>query len=144
MNLIRAEEIAVKAHKGQVDKGGEEYIHHPWRVMESFRMPEDKMVAILHDVVEDTPVTLEDLKSEGFSSDVIHAVDCMTRGEGESWNKYIERVKGDNIALRVKIADLRDNLNITRLRSLKDIDINSLSMYLSTYHKLIKYERENR
>ena len=144
MNLRRAQEIAIKAHTGQLDKGGGNYITHPLRVMQNVVTEDEKMVAVMHDVVEDTPITLDDLRAEGFSDIVVEGVRCMSRDDDESYNKYIQKVMTNKIAVRVKIADLTDNLNITRLRSLEDISINNLGMYLGTYHKLIKYERENK
>ena len=142
--LIKAIEIATKAHKGQVDKGGHDYIGHPLRVMESLDTEEEKIVGVLHDVVEDTDIKIADLQRAGFNDSVIDSIRCMTRREAQTWNSYIRGIMDNKVALRVKLSDLRDNLNLTRLRSLKDIDINSLNMYLNTYHKLVKYERENR
>lgn len=142
--LDKAIQIATHAHKGQVDKGGHDYINHPLRVSQSMETEEQKIVAVLHDTVEDTDITLEYLKEEGFSDKIVEGVRCMTRNEGESWSKYIEKVKGNKIALRVKIGDLRDNLNLTRVHTLNDLNINSLNMYISTYHRLVKYERENK
>lgn len=141
--LETAIKLATEAHKGQVDKGGHDYIGHPLRVMNSVTHETDKIVAVLHDVVEDTPVSLSALQIV-FNSEIIDAIHYMTRSESATWKSYIEGVMSNKIATRVKIADLKDNLDLTRLRSMKDIDINSLNMYLSTYHKLIKHERENR
>lgn len=165
--LEKAIQIATEAHKGQKDKGEHDYIGHPLRVMNCVTHETDKIVAVLHDVVEDTDIMLVDLrisllkkttdkylelmigeveyKNEVKKADeVIEGVRCMTRSEGQTWKSYIEGVMGSKIAVRVKIADLRDNLDLTRLRSLKDLNINSLNMYITTYHKLIKHERENK
>ncbi len=142
--LNRAIQIATEAHKGQFDKGGHDYIGHPLRVMDCLETQTEKIVGVLHDVVEDTSVTLMDLYKHGFSDEVVTGVRCMTRTKIQTWNSYIGGVMGDKVATRVKICDLRDNLNLTRLKKLDDININSLHMYLRTYHKLIKHERENR
>src|SRR6266446_9109172 len=93
--LKKAYEIALKAHRGQIDKVGRPYFDHVYTVSESIRyFGEDyAIVALLHDCVEDTDITLDFLKGEGFSSEVITGVDAMTRREGESWKNYIHRVK---------------------------------------------------
>lgn len=142
--LEKAIKVAKTAHKDQLDKGGHDYIEHPLRVMESMKTEDEKIVAVLHDVVEDTFITIRDLVVMGFSDIVITSVRYMTRLEGQTWKSYIEGVMSNKIATRVKIADLRDNLDLTRLRGIKDLNINSLNMYITTYHKLVKYERENR
>jgi len=136
--LKQAIKIATIAHKGQTDKGGHDYIGHPLRVMDSVKSENEKIVAVLHDVVEDTDITIEYLRGKGFSEEVFDGVYAMTRGKEESYNHYIKKVMSNDIAVVVKLADLTDNLNLTRLRSLKDIKINNLGMYLETYHKLKK------
>lgn len=110
--------LATEAHRGQVDKAGMPYILHPLRVMSAFLVPEDddaRMVAILHDVVEDSAITLEDLLAYGYPVHVVGAVEALTRRDGESYKLYIERVTHDPLGLRVKMADLRDNLNPGRI-----------------------------
>jgi (p)ppGpp synthase/HD superfamily hydrolase len=113
--LEQAIALAARAHEGQIDKGGETYILHPLRVMLRMETPEERLVAILHDVVEDTPVTLEELRARGFDARVLEAVDCLTRREGESYDAFIQRIKPNPLARRVKLGDLEDNLNLTRL-----------------------------
>ena len=81
--IERAIEIAAKAHAGDIDKGGNPYIFHPLRLMFAVNTPFEKMAAVLHDVVEDTPITLEELRSEGFHPDVIEAIDALTKRPGE-------------------------------------------------------------
>lgn len=102
--------LAARAHRGQVDKQGLPYILHVLRVMVAVDEPNDRIVALLHDVVEDTDWTIEKLNIEGYDDVIIGAVDAITRKEGETYRAYIERVKKNPIARRVKIADLRDNL----------------------------------
>lgn len=105
--------IAISAHQGQVDKGGVPYITHPIRMALTFSDPKLQTIALLHDVVEDTPVTLRDL-SHDFPDDVVDAIDAMTHRPGEDYDAYLLRVKENLLATQVKIADLRDNLSPTR------------------------------
>ncbi|NLA90511.1 MAG: HD domain-containing protein, partial [Synergistaceae bacterium] len=95
--LERAIEIATKAHEGQTDRGGAPYIRHCLRVMERMATEEMKIAAVLHDVVEDTPVPLEDLRREGFSEAVVKAVDALTRREGEDYPIFIMRTACNHI-----------------------------------------------
>lgn len=136
--LQRAIEIATQAHKGQVDKSGKEYIGHPLRVMEMGRTEEEKIVGVLHDVVEDTDWTFERLEAEGFSKEVIDALRCVTKVcENENYDDFIERVKTNPLAVAVKINDLSDNMDIRRLPYLSDKDVKRLKKYLKAYKKLI-------
>lgn len=107
--------IAVLFHSKQKDKNGKHYILHPLAVMNEMDTEKEKVVAILHDVVEDTSVTLTQLMSyEVFSGEIIHAIDCLTKQEGELYADYIERVKSDKLATRVKLADLKHNSRLDR------------------------------
>ena len=103
--------IAVKAHFGQVDKQGVPYILHPLRVMFAMTTDMERIVAVLHDVVEDTPLTLGFLQDCGFSPEVLGAVDALTRRDGEVYTDFTLRAKANPLARRVKIADINDNLN---------------------------------
>jgi len=103
--LERAIAIAARAHEGQVDKAGVPYILHPLRMMLSVDTPEARMAAVLHDVVEDTPVTLEQLRAEGFPDSVIEAVRTLTKRDGEDYDAFIRRVGPNPIARQVKPAD---------------------------------------
>lgn len=127
--------IAEKAHEGQKDKAGKNYFGHPLRVSDRFYKEEERCVAMLHDVVEDTDVTLEQLREEGFGDVVIEAIDAITRREGEEYGQFIERVKENPIALRVKIEDLKDNLNVLRLPVLQEEDL----CRIVKYHKALRY-----
>ena len=133
--LERAIEIAREAHAGQVDKAGEDYFNHPKRVADNFYEDDDIIVALLHDVIEDTEITLEQLKEEGFNDAVLAALDAITKREGESYDQFIERVKDNPIALKVKLADLRDNMDILRLPELTEKDLQRIAKY----HKAYKY-----
>ena len=137
-NLQRAIEIATLAHKGQFDKSGKDYIGHPLRVMEMGKTEEEKIVGVLHDVIEDTNWTFEALEKEGFSKEVINALRCVTKlSENENYDDFIERVKKNPLAVAVKINDLTDNMDIRRLPYLSDKDIKRLKKYLKAYKKLI-------
>lgn len=118
-SLERAIQIAVTAHAGQVDKGGAPYILHPLRVMFSISVDGDeaRIAAVLHDVLEDTDVTAEDLAGEGFSAPVIEALEALTRRESETYSAFIKRVSRNPIARIVKMADLKDNSDLSRIPS---------------------------
>ncbi len=113
--LERAIEIARKAHEGQFDKGGAPYIGHPLRVMERVGPEEAKMAAALHDVVEDSSVTLGDLRAEGFPESVVEAVEALTKRPGESYEDFILRAAANKTARTVKLADLLDNCDLSRI-----------------------------
>jgi (p)ppGpp synthase/HD superfamily hydrolase len=130
MNLDKALAIAIQAHKGQVDKAGEPYILHPLRLMSQFADKDLMTVSILHDVVEDSDFTLKNLVDAGFSPIIIDAVDCLTKRENEEYANFIERVIANPLAIKVKIADIKDNLNISRLcQPLSEKDIDRLKKY---------------
>ena len=136
--LERAIEIATEAHKGQFDKAGNDYIGHPLRVMEMGKTEEEKIVGVLHDVIEDTDWTFEALAAEGFSEDIIAALRCVTKlSENENYDDFIERVKKNPLAVAVKINDLSDNMDIRRLPYLSDKDVKRLKKYLKAYKRLI-------
>lgn len=103
----RAYEVAKKAHFGQVDKAGVDYIKHPEIVASFVKTDEEKAVAFLHDVIEDTALTLQDLRNDGFSEKVINAVDILTKKKGQTYQSYMELVKTNELARIVKLADLR-------------------------------------
>jgi hypothetical protein len=128
--LERAIEIAVEAHKGQLDKGGNPYILHPLRVMISVDLELEKIVAVLHDVVEDSNWTFEALLAEGFSIEVIEALKSVTRNsDNEDYDSFIQRAIGNPIGRKVKIADIRDNLDVTRIPDIGEKDLQRISKY---------------
>ena len=136
--LQRAIEIAFLAHQGQFDKSGKDYIGHPLRVMEMGTTENEKIVGVLHDVVEDSDWTFEALEAEGFSHEIIVALKCVTKlSENENYDDFIERVKKNPLATAVKINDLTDNMDIRRLPYLSDKDVKRLKKYLKAYKKLI-------
>lgn len=113
--LERAIVIAAQAHAGQVDKAGAPYILHPLRVMLAVDTPDERIVAVLHDVVEDTDWTLDRLRAEGFAESIVEAVDSVTRRDGESYEDFVQRAARNPIGRNVKRADLRDNSNLSRI-----------------------------
>lgn len=135
--LERAIEIATKAHQGQFDKAGRDYIGHPLRVMEMGKTEDEKIVGVLHDVIEDTDWTFEKLAEEGFSQEIISALRCVTKlSEKENYDDFIDRVKKNPLAVAVKINDLTDNMDIRRLPYLSDKDVKRLKKYLKAYKRL--------
>jgi (p)ppGpp synthase/HD superfamily hydrolase len=127
--LERAIAIAAEAHAGQKNKDGGPYILHPVRVMMRVEGLDAQTAAILHDVVEDTPWTLDQLRAEGFSESVLAAVDSLTHREGEEYVDYVARAGSNPLARRVKLADLEDNMNIMRLGEVRDKDLERVRKY---------------
>jgi (p)ppGpp synthase/HD superfamily hydrolase len=135
--LERAIEIASQAHAGQVDKGGADYIGHPLRVMEMCETEEQKIVGVLHDVVEDSDWTFEMLEEEGFAPAIIEALKCVTKlSEGEDYDDFISRVMINPLAVKVKLYDIEDNLDVSRLDSLTDADVARCKKYLNARDRL--------
>lgn len=116
--LADAIQIAAYAHSGQKDKAGEEYILHPLRVMLQMETEEERIVAVLHDVVEDTVVGLEELENYMVPASLLLVIDCLTRRPQESPESYYARVKSNPLALKVKLADIRDNMDYERMNKL--------------------------
>lgn len=131
MNLERAIEIAVSAHKGVKDKGGNPYILHPLRVMLSLNSEEEKIVGVLHDVVEDAEDwTFEKLQDEGFSTQILEGLQSVTKtSEDENYDGFVQRALANAIGRQVKIADIKDNLDVTRLDILTEKDMKRLQSY---------------
>lgn len=136
--LQKAIDIATKAHEGQVDKAGQPYIGHPLRVMNMGTTDEEKIVGVLHDVVEDSDWTFEELAAEEFSIEVIEALRCITKlSENEPYDKFIQRVKANSLAAKVKLYDLTDNMDIRRLAYISEKDVKRLRKYLKAYRQLL-------
>lgn len=127
--LERAIFIAVQAHAGAKDKAGKAYILHPLRMMMKMSTEAQRVVAVLHDVVEDSDWTIEGLRSEGFTEEVLTAVDHLTKRQGEDYEDFVRRAVSDPLALRVKIADLEDNLDQSRLKDLTEQDRARIARY---------------
>ncbi|MDX1946827.1 MAG: hypothetical protein SFU86_15605 [Pirellulaceae bacterium] len=134
--LERAIEIAVQAHCGQVDKEGQPYILHPLRVMQAVEGTEAKIVGVLHDVVEDTAVTLADLAAAGFSEPILAAVALVTHNKATPYAEYVIRCQANPLALAVKLADLTDNTRPDRVLFRADRierDLARIRRYLLSY-----------
>lgn len=127
--LERAIEIAASAHAGQVDKAGQPYILHPLRLMLAVKNESERITAILHDVVEDTEITIDDLKSEGFSETVLDAVLALTKIKGESRMAAAKRALQNPIARVVKLADVTDNMDLSRIAEPSEKDFSRLKEY---------------
>lgn len=113
--LERAIEIAARAHAGQVDKAGQPYILHPLRLMLAVQGLHARMAAVLHDVVEDTPLGFDDLRAEGFPDEVVEAVRALTKFDGESRIEAARRAAAHPLARQVKLADVSDNMDLSRI-----------------------------
>jgi (p)ppGpp synthase/HD superfamily hydrolase len=128
--LERAVAIAAEAHAGQVDKAGAPYLLHPLRMMLNVAPGDAQIVAVLHDVCEDCPGwTLERLRSEGFSEEILAAIDAVTKREGEAYMAFVRRAAANPIAKTVKLADLRDNCDLSRITSPTDADLQRIEKY---------------
>lgn len=134
--LELALKIAIKAHEGQTDKAGKAYILHPLRIASNCLTTETKIVALLHDVVEDSSITLDDLKKSGFPDNIIEAIDSVTRRHNESYMDFVSRCSKNPIGKAVKLLDMEDNMNIKRLSEISDVDIKRLNKYKSAYNYL--------
>jgi (p)ppGpp synthase/HD superfamily hydrolase len=134
--LAHAIALAARAHEAQQDRSGQPYILHPLRILMSLQTDDERTVAALHDVVEDTDWTLDALRREGFAEHIVHAVDCLTKRDGEPYTALIERAASDPIARRVKLADLTDNMNILRLSAFTDDDAERLHKYHAAWLRL--------
>ena len=135
-DLQRALEIAVTAHKGQSQKSGSPYVLHPLKLMFSVTSEEAQICAVLHDVVEDTHWELDELKAEGFSQDIIDALDCLTHQEGVDYESYIEKICLNALATEVKLADLKDNMNVRRLPKMTEGALTRIEKYHKAWLRL--------
>lgn len=135
--LNKALVIAKSAHEGQFDKAGIAYINHPLAVAEMVETEIEKIVALLHDVIEDSELTLENLKSEGFSDVIISAVGSITKTPNNDYGSYLEKVKQNKLARTVKIVDLRHNLDLSRLTNVKKKDLERVEKYKKALEYLL-------
>lgn len=127
--LERAIAIAATAHAGQVDKGGAPYILHPLKVMLRMTSLEERIVAVLHDVVEDCDISLDYLRKEGFSEVVLSAIESVTKVPGESYEDFVERAAQNPIGRVVKLADLEENSDLSRIASPSWEDLERIEKY---------------
>lgn len=125
----KAIRIARKHHAGQLDKAGQPYIGHPIRVMNAMDTLEAKIVGVLHDAVEDSSLTLDDLRAAGFPEPIVAAIDAISKRDDEEVEAYLARVEADPLALEVKIADMKDNLDPTRIANPTEKDHRRMEKY---------------
>jgi (p)ppGpp synthase/HD superfamily hydrolase len=136
--LEKAIGIAVEAHRGHKDKFGKpDYILHPLRVMQRVETEDEKIVAVLHDVIEDTKWTRAMLARRGFPKRLLDALDCVTKRNGESYSTFVRRSASNPISKRVKLADPEDNMDIRRLPQITARDRKRLNKYLRAYRWLL-------
>lgn len=128
--------LAAWAHRSQKEDHGRPYILHPLRVMSRMQTEAEMMVAVLHDVVEDTRYTLDDLRQAGYPAEVVEAVDALSRRQGESYEAFIERIRLNPLAVRVKLADLEDNMDLRRLPDVGEPDLERLQRYRRAWKML--------
>lgn len=140
--LERAIEIAARAHAGQVDKAGQPYILHPLRVMLAVKLHDERIAAVLHDVVEDTTVTIEQLRSEGFSAAVLDAVLALTKTKGEGRLSAATRAAQNAIARAVKLADVADNMDLRRIAEPSERDFARIEEYKQVRALLLSHSHE--
>ena len=146
MNQIdKAFKLAYFAHQNQKDKAGEDYIHHPIRVASNFEDEDEIVTALLHDVIEDSDITYEALAENGINHKVIHALYALTKFKGETKRQNAERIVNSKsiLAIKVKIADLTDNMDLNRLKEVNENDVTRWLQYLSVKSYLQEYLKTN-
>ena len=134
--IEKAIKIIMTSFNGKVDKGGHSYIRHLERVANNFHTYDYIITALLHDLLEDCPEWSEQKLRLEFPFPIVDAVVCLTKLNNEHYDDYINRVKSNRISLLVKIADLKDNMDITRLKKITDKDIERLKKYHKTWLEL--------
>jgi (p)ppGpp synthase/HD superfamily hydrolase len=133
--------LAVRAHRGQRDRNGQPYILHPLRVMFRLESEAERIVGVLHDVIEDTKYTRADLRKMGYSDEILQALDGVTRRAGESYEDFVLRAKANPISRQVKLADLEDNMDIRRLSAVTLKDSKRLGRYRKAW-SVLRNERQ--
>ncbi|BCZ46284.1 hypothetical protein psyc5s11_23510 [Clostridium gelidum] len=138
--LERAIKLAKKYHEGQFDKGGSPYIEHPLRVMAGVESIEEKILAVLHDVLEDCDVSREQLIDEGIPEYLVEKLEILCKGKNEKYFDYIDRIKADELTINVKLSDLKDNMNLKRLKEVTEKDLKRLEKYKKAKEILESYK----
>ena len=128
--------LAVEAHRGQKEKAGQPYVLHVLRVMFRCETEIERIVAVLHDVVEDTGRSFDDLRRLSYSEEILAALECVTKREGESYEQFVERAAQNPVARRVKLADLEDNMDLRRLPAVSQKDLDRLARYVAAWRRL--------
>jgi GTP pyrophosphokinase len=141
--LERALAVALDAYEGQEDKAGAAYIRHPLRVMHAMETDDERIVALLHDVVEDSPYTLADIEAE-FGKEIREAVDALThrKQQDESYQEFVSRCEANSLARRVKLADIEDNMDLTRLDELTEDILERQEKYHKAHQRLTEASSE--
>ncbi len=134
--LAQAIALAAQAHVEQVDKAGQPYVLHPLRMMARLDGEAAQIVAVLHDVVEDTSLTLDDLRAAGFAPAIIDAIDCVSRRSTETYADFIDRLAPNALARQVKLADLEDNMDLRRIAEPTTEDFARLERYHRAWRQL--------
>lgn len=137
--LNKAIEIAARAHEGQFDKCGEPYILHPLRVMLSKKTEIERICAVLHDVIEDSFMTLDDIHNEGFSEEVIEILDCLSKRIAEDYDDYISRILTNEIACSIKLSDLNDNMDASRIQCYTEKDVARIEKYKKAKRRILDH-----
>lgn len=130
-------EFASEKHKGQVDRAGKPYIDHPKAVAKMLKGEDEKIVALLHDTVEDSDATVDEIRSR-FGSRIADAVSCLTHDPGVPYMDYVKGIKGNALARRVKLADLTHNMDLSRLPEVTDADLARIDKYKEAYNFLVR------
>lgn len=134
----KALKICFNAHVNQVDKAGIPYVFHPFHLAEQMDTEESVCVALLHDVVEDTNISFEDLIEEGFNADIINALKLLTHIDAIPYMTYVTNIKNNPLAKKVKLADLKHNSDLSRL----DLSVDNIPPKLELYKEAIRYLEE--
>ncbi|AMN36765.1 MULTISPECIES: hypothetical protein [Clostridium] len=137
--LEQAIKLASIKHYGQKDKANKPYIFHLLHVMNNLDDLNAKIVGVLHDILEDTDITRNDLLNYGFSEEIVIAVEILTKPKNQKYMDYIENIKSNTIARKVKLIDLKHNIDLTRLSEISDKDLKRNIKYLEAYKRLNKY-----
>ena len=134
--LERAIRVATKAHKGQLDRFGNPFILHVLRVITTARDPEERVLAALHDVLERSDITLDELREKGMPERVLKALTHISRDPQEDYDQYIDRVARDPLAVRVKVIDLADKMDLREVGELSAADLRRYNRQLAAYERL--------
>jgi len=133
----QAEAFAKERHFGQFDRAGVPYIEHPRAVAAKVDTDTEKVVAFLHDTVEDTNTTLDEIRNK-FGTEVADAVECLTHKKGVPYMEYVKGIKTNDLARRVKLADLSHNMDLSRLPKVTDADLKRVEKYKAAYDFLVE------
>jgi (p)ppGpp synthase/HD superfamily hydrolase len=141
--LEDALQLALRAHAGQKDKYGQPYILHPLRVMARMDTEAEQMVALLHDVIEDSDYTLDDLREQGYNEEIVEAVDAISKREGEDYFDFVKRAIAHPLARRVKQGDLEDNMDIRRIPEITEETHQRLARYRKAWGMVVADQDTN-